>query len=164
MDIKKALKLLDKENKGQWTSDGQPLVNAVSHIIGYEVTRKQITDAWPDFSRDTVFEEDKEIVAEKEKVVAKVNQDETTLIKDMDNKINKLSAEKDSIVSAIYELTKIRNKASEHLDTQSGHMQDTQTRLLYIKSQDKLRRDKFNASRSVLKYADPRDPIDRKTK
>lgn len=51
MDIKEALSKLDPNNKDHWTGDGLPLVQAVSDLIGKDVTRKEVTDALPGFSR-----------------------------------------------------------------------------------------------------------------
>jgi len=51
MDIKEALAQLDTMDDDKWTEDGAPLVDAVSEIMGGKVTRKEITDAAPKFSR-----------------------------------------------------------------------------------------------------------------
>lgn len=56
MDIKTALNQLDPLDDEQWTTDGAPRVDAVAKILGTEVTRKQITDAAPDLTRDKVAE------------------------------------------------------------------------------------------------------------
>ena len=51
MEITQALAQLDPANESQWTSDGLPRVEAVVELVGHDVTRKQITDAAPTFSR-----------------------------------------------------------------------------------------------------------------
>ena len=51
MDIQEALLKLDKNDDSQWTSDGVPLVAAISKIMGREVTRSEIVNAAPTFSR-----------------------------------------------------------------------------------------------------------------
>lgn len=45
MDIRNAIEQLEKNNDAHFTSDGQPRVDAVSALVGKEVTRKEITDA-----------------------------------------------------------------------------------------------------------------------
>lgn len=49
--ISDALDLLDAENDEQWTAKGLPAVDAVIEIVGFEVTRKEIEAASPEFTR-----------------------------------------------------------------------------------------------------------------
>ena len=51
MNIKDALAQLDPQNNDHWTGDGLPLVQAVSDLVGKDVSRKEVTDALPGFSR-----------------------------------------------------------------------------------------------------------------
>lgn len=51
MNIKDALAQLDPQNNNHWTGDGLPLVQAVSDLVGKDVSRKEVTDALPGFSR-----------------------------------------------------------------------------------------------------------------
>lgn len=51
MDIKEALGQLDTMNDEQWTSEGLPKVDVISEMVGSTVTRQQITDAGPKFTR-----------------------------------------------------------------------------------------------------------------
>jgi hypothetical protein len=51
MKIEDALASLDTEDDELWTADRLPRVYAVSEAVGYDVTRKQITDANPAFIR-----------------------------------------------------------------------------------------------------------------
>ncbi len=51
MEIKEALSQLDSLNDDQWTTDGSPRVEVVSGILGRPVTRKEVTDAAPLFTR-----------------------------------------------------------------------------------------------------------------
>jgi hypothetical protein len=48
-----AVRSLDPEDDKQWTGTGLPAVEAVKAVLGSEVTRKQIEDAAPDFTRET---------------------------------------------------------------------------------------------------------------
>ena len=51
MDIEQALQTLDKDADDHWTSDGMPRVDAVTNALGRDVTRKEITEAAPTFTR-----------------------------------------------------------------------------------------------------------------
>lgn len=52
MDIKKAILSLEADNNDHWTQSGLPSVEAVSGILGEQVTRKDIGSAIPGFDRD----------------------------------------------------------------------------------------------------------------
>lgn len=66
MDIKEALSQLDALDDEQWTMDGAPKTDAVSNLIGKKVSRAEIIDAAPKFSRenqdltDEIEDKDKE--------------------------------------------------------------------------------------------------------
>lgn len=51
-DLKDALKQLDVNNDDHWTKGGLPMVDVVSHFHGEPVTRSDIAEVWPDFTRD----------------------------------------------------------------------------------------------------------------
>lgn len=51
-----ALSKLDKADDSHWTADGAPRVDVVAHLAGIaELKRSDITDAAPQFNRDTVL-------------------------------------------------------------------------------------------------------------
>jgi hypothetical protein len=50
-EILEAVKSLDPANDEHWTSDGLPRLDAVENLLGAGVTRKQVTNAAPDFNR-----------------------------------------------------------------------------------------------------------------
>lgn len=54
--IKEALLNLSPEDDTLWTEDGVPTVTAISNAVGSPVTRKQITEALPGFSRKSAVE------------------------------------------------------------------------------------------------------------
>jgi len=54
MDIKEALAQLDSMEDSHWTADGAPAVDAVSGLVGKKVTRADITNAAPKFSRENM--------------------------------------------------------------------------------------------------------------
>jgi len=68
MDIKEALAELDIFNDDQWTADGAPKTDTVSEIMGKKVSRADITNAAPKFSRTNVDLEEVEPIAEVEEV------------------------------------------------------------------------------------------------
>ncbi len=51
MNIAQALEQLDRENDAHWTQDGAPRIDIVSTLVGSQVSRQQIVDAAPEFSR-----------------------------------------------------------------------------------------------------------------
>lgn len=51
MNIIDALAQLDPENDGQWTKDGLPAMDTLQVIMGQDITRQQVTDAAPRFTR-----------------------------------------------------------------------------------------------------------------
>lgn len=54
MKLTQALATLDPDNDDHWTADGLPLVHIVATAVqNQDITRQQITEAAPDFTRDT---------------------------------------------------------------------------------------------------------------
>lgn len=53
MNIQEAITQLDHANDEHWTADGSPRTDAVSAILGAKVTRQEITDAAPQFMRNS---------------------------------------------------------------------------------------------------------------
>ena len=51
MDIREVLATLDTLDDKLWTSDGLPMVDAVKELLGRPVTRQEIVDAAPKFTR-----------------------------------------------------------------------------------------------------------------
>ncbi len=57
INIVEALDKLDSTNDEQWTAQGLPRVEIVTALLGVEeLTRKEITEAAPDFTREAVLE------------------------------------------------------------------------------------------------------------
>jgi len=55
--IKQALAAMDPNDPEQWNRDGLPRVETVIMLSGQTVTRKEINEAWPEFTRATLMEE-----------------------------------------------------------------------------------------------------------
>ena len=54
MNIKEALMQLDPDNDDQWTALGIPRMIAVETILEREVIRREVTNAFPEFNRETL--------------------------------------------------------------------------------------------------------------
>lgn len=54
MDIREALSQLDSLDDDQWTTDGAPRTEVVSELVGRKVTRAEIINAAPKFSRSNM--------------------------------------------------------------------------------------------------------------
>ena len=90
MDIKEALASLDALDDEQWTQDGAPKTDVVSELVGHKVSRAEIIDAAPKFSRENMVVEDDD---EKEPEVE--TETEETVI---DNSILEAFAEMDPML------------------------------------------------------------------
>lgn len=76
MDIKEALGQLDTLNDDQWTSEGMPKVDVVSALVGSTVTRQQIIDSAPKFSRqNTDLDAEEEEGTEEEVQSVEIDED-----------------------------------------------------------------------------------------
>jgi hypothetical protein len=54
MNIQEALMSLDSFDDDQWTADGAPKLGAVKDALGESVTRQQVIDVAPEFSRENM--------------------------------------------------------------------------------------------------------------
>ena len=85
MDIKEALASLDALDDEQWTQDGAPKTDVVSELVGHKVSRAEIIEAAPKFSRENMVVED-----EKEPEVETETETEETVL---DNSVLEAFAE-----------------------------------------------------------------------
>ena len=72
MNIKEALASLDALDDEQWTQDGAPKTDVVSELVGHKVSRAEIIEAAPKFSRENMVVEDEkepEVKTETEETV-----------------------------------------------------------------------------------------------
>lgn len=90
MDIKEALASLDALDDEQWTQDGAPKTDVVSELVGHKVSRAEIIEAAPKFSRENMVIED-----EKEPEVETETETEETVI---DNSVLEAFAEMDPML------------------------------------------------------------------
>lgn len=52
--IREALKTLDPKNDDHWTRDGKPMMKVLEDLLGFDVSRAKIEQAFPRFNRDTI--------------------------------------------------------------------------------------------------------------
>ena len=96
MDIKEALASLDALDDEQWTQDGAPKTDVVSELVGHKVSRAEIIEAAPKFSRENmVLEDEKEPEVETEKEPEVETEIEETVI---DNSVLEAFAEMDPML------------------------------------------------------------------
>jgi hypothetical protein len=73
MEIHEALLLLDTSDDAKWTGDGLPRVEFVSELVGRDLSRQEITDAAPHFSRENAVVEKAGVVAAADAEVKKAD-------------------------------------------------------------------------------------------
>ena len=54
MKMKEALASMDALDDDQWTTDGAPKIDTVSELVGEKITRQDIVDAAPEFSKSNM--------------------------------------------------------------------------------------------------------------
>lgn len=90
MDIKEALASLDALDDEQWTQDGAPKTEVVSELVGHKVSRAEIIEAAPKFSRENMVLEDDD----KKEPEVKTETEETVI----DNSVLEAFAEMDPML------------------------------------------------------------------
>lgn len=76
MDIREALSSLDTLDDSLWTSEGAPKIDAVKELLGRPVTRQEIIDVAPHFSRENPIVEEEKSDAEEGQGVSEGRQEE----------------------------------------------------------------------------------------
>lgn len=148
MDLKQTLKLLEHNNDEHWTTEGLPVIAVVSALLGRQVTRKEITEMDPTFSRQTSVEEEQDIVEEAQdplKLVAKYDQDIAAL--DRTIKDCRLEVER---------LTREREILREEIRNEYDYKSDQERRMDHIKKGNARRYADAMARQEALKNIDPR--------
>jgi hypothetical protein len=79
MDIREALSQLDTLNDDHWTSEGAPKIDAVKELLGGPVTRQDIINAAPHFSRENPIVEEEKSNAEEGQGVFEGRQEEVII-------------------------------------------------------------------------------------
>ena len=94
MDIKEALASLDALDDEQWTQDGAPKTDVVSELVGHKVSRAEIIEAAPKFSRENMVLEDEKANDDEKEPEVEADPDETVI----DNSVLEAFAEMDPML------------------------------------------------------------------
>lgn len=94
MDIKEALASMDAFNDEQWTQDGAPKTDVVSELVGHKVSRAEIIEAAPKFSRENMVLEDEEANDDEKEPEVETETEEPVL----DNSVLEAFAEMDPML------------------------------------------------------------------
>lgn len=168
MTINEALKELDPFDDAQWTSDGSPLVDVVRGIMNDDtVTRKQITEAAPRFTRDAVKAR---LEAETEPETEPAEPEAVSLddkIKRLDQAINDCVQKRDELQVEIDKLIRQRRGLQEYAYKARTPQQRAADIKAYQKRQFDLRMERHTRAQELraaglrAKDLDPRSPLDR---
>lgn len=176
LTIQAALGTLDPENDDLWTAEGLPRMDVIEKLVGGTApTRKQITEADPEFSRDTakvrnVTTAQEQLDAEIKRLEEQERKDhEDTPEKERETKAQispeeELAATIVALGAEIDEMTSNRSVIDKLLDQMKKQMSnlqakaligntpkaDTIARMLHIKSQNELRVARHAKGRSIM--------------
>lgn len=164
MTIKEALQQLDPTDEAQWTSDGLPLVEVVRGLTGKEVlTRKEITDADPEFCRDKATVQAQPPVSEaKPKTRDEELREEMSVL---EREINEQSRIMHEIEAKITQKQDRWNRLHAYFSRKGTGDSDMEGRIAYIRKQAELRAERAQRSKRVLtdldlRMVNPKAPID----
>lgn len=165
--IKTALNSLNPEDDNLWTNDGLPRMDVVEGLLNDKaITRKDVTEADPEFCRDTAKVRcDTKAQEAQNDVSPKVqtgNQEETQApevnpeeqlrahIVELDEAIRKLSEERTELDKEIHKLQLYRDKLQTESHTSHSAKEDMKARMRYIESQNKARAKRYEKGRIIL--------------
>ena len=166
--LKDALESLDPANDAQWTADGLPRMDVVETLIDNKaITRKDVTEADPEFCREVATRRRDEAQKAKE---AEEKQDDThpevqaqtqapkidpqeqlrADITALDEQIRELGEEKNAIDKIIIKTQSQRDALQEKSFGSHSAKEDTKARMVFIKSQNKARAERYERGRKIL--------------
>ena len=170
MTLKDALETLDPANDAQWTADGLPRMDVVETLVDNKaITRKDVTEADPELCREVVTKRREEAPKAKE---AEEKRDDTLPevqaglkekapkidpqeqlradITTLDEQIKELGVEKNAIDKIITETQRRRDALQEKSFSNHSAKEDTKARMVFIKSQNKARAERYERGRKIL--------------
>lgn len=180
MDLKTALSQLDSLDDGHWTQEGLPRIEVLEGMVGEKLTRQQITDVAPKFSRSSMElpEAEKEEVAAPspaQEILTKMAESEPMEPNQFAMAISRLPAD---ALSAALQIVKDQMEDCNELIAKAEAMKNwikinrqtittaiqhrapeppNQTAISeYLQSQQDLRAAKVEATREILKGIDPK--------
>jgi len=166
--LKDALESLDPANDAQWTADGLPRMDVVEILIDNKaITRKEVTEADPEFCREVATQRREEAQKAKE---AEEKQDGTrpemqtqtqapkidpqeqlrANIVILDEQIRELGVEKNAIDKIITKAQCQRDALQQKSFGSHSAKEDTKARMAFIKSQNKARAERYERGRKIL--------------
>ena len=163
--IKQVLLNLDQDNDDNWTEDGLPRLDVVSEELGEKVSRKEVTDAFPDFVRgyespeeDSVGaeedEDQEEDEAEEDQPGPESDPEEETVVA-FDRRLEELSQQIKNLQDEYHQTQIKRDDFVQR--SQNGGEPDTNGKAIqrYLKAQNKVRAERANRSGGPV-----RSPLD----
>jgi hypothetical protein len=182
MTLDEALAKLDPEKDEHWTQNGLPRLDVLA-AMGSSATRKQVTDANPELTRQSMMEaqttddaEDEEDVSEVDEADASSEDEDVeesgnkaaleSKIQEITNYINdehkKMADCKSNIISKEVELTKVQTEYNSLFPGQTNQ----EDIIDFIKSQNQQRLQRHERNRQAfsnikISDLDPRAPVDR---
>lgn len=159
MNIKEALETLDVLDDDLWTSDGLPKVSVVADLVGHELTRQQITDAAPHFTRaSTTILEAPLTLPERNLLdfalsVPAHQLEQLQLL--LEEKTRELARAITALQEHDYEVRQIISRVTVRIKAEVPQMSDSEANRRYIESQAELRAAQFEATQKLLNGIDP---------
>lgn len=169
MKIKEALETLDVLDDDLWTSDGLPKVSVVADLVGHDLTRQQITDAAPHFTRaSTTIVEPTLVLPERDLLgfalgVPASQLEQLKLL--LEEKTRELTKAVSALQEQDYEVRQIISRVAVRIKAEVPRMSDAEANRVYIETQAAIRAAQFEATDRLLKGVDladldPRSKID----
>jgi hypothetical protein len=186
MNISQALKNLDALDDDQWTADGVPKIDVVSEMVGSKVTRQEIINVAPEFSKSNMVIPEK-AAAEKAAAADEEPEVDLSLIREylegdplpeqkfvpFLNEVSKnslealemvLSEQLDEAEKAIRLAEDLKNRVKRSLaftrsriKTEMPDVSNQQAIQLFIKSQAEARGARAAKAKEILKGVDIKD-------
>jgi hypothetical protein len=143
--IRLALSQLDVTNDNHWTSDGLPRIETLKFLTGLTLTRAEITEAAPRFSRISpqLSVVTPEVVAETvAPVVDEIKPDLLTQLDFENATLNSMYKEKTNLELAIVEQNKVIVDLTEQIEREIGVVTSQDAIQAYLANQRKLLEDR----------------------
>ena len=178
MTLDEALLALDAGNDEHWTKEGLPRLDVLGKMVGDAVTRHEVTDIDPTFTRQNLLEDDAQIEAElsdessdNDEQVAEVSDEQEDAVSGGENDrevelretvqvlSDKIAALRQQITESQLEIVEIEKElvaAEQELADMQPKMSSQKSILEYIKSQNLMREERAKRSIELRRHIDPK--------
>lgn len=152
MDIREALQQLDPQDDAHWTVGGDPKLDALIQILGEHVTRKEVIEAAPRFTRENpLLDEEDEVTVEENPEVQLA--EAARALNEAKAKLSEATAKVDAKIMA------------EEAEKEPAHVLNMRNIQEYLNRQRQNKLERVEHRRELLGKIDPRDlqvlaPID----